>query len=74
MKKNNRTAIRIITTECAGLGCTTYIEDDMFELERAKQAFIEWNEPNSFFMANRVHRKAFGKWEIGQELCVMENK
>lgn len=64
-----KTAIKITTTECAGLSATAWIAES--ELEQAKAEFIAWNEPNSFFRADRFEKRWF-RWEYVETVCVME--
>jgi hypothetical protein len=64
-----KTTIKITTTECAGIAATAWIDEH--ELEQAKAAFIEWNEPNSYFRADRFDKRLF-RWEYVETVCVME--
>lgn len=68
-----RTKIEIITSECAGLSATCYIEDTVEALEKAKAEFIAWDEPNSYFSATRIVKKPFSRrWKAAERLATME--
>lgn len=64
-----KTTIKITTTECAGLAATAWIDEN--KLEQAKAEFIKWNEPNSYFRADRFEKRWF-RWEYVETVCTME--
>lgn len=68
-----KTKIEIITSECAGLSATCYIEDTAEALEKAKAEFIAWDEPNSYFAATRIVKKPFSRrWIATERLATIE--
>lgn len=65
-----KTMIKITTLDCVGISGTAWIKEN--ELEQAKAAFIEWDEPNSYFKAERFEKRLF-RWEYVETICIMEN-
>ena len=67
MKKS---VIKITTADCSGLYAIAWIDEN--KLEQAKAAFADWNEPNSYFKAERFEKSLFRLRYI-KTICIMEH-